>query len=127
MSLGGMEGDSILRPIRSVNHPYDYILLDVKDSVISFSQARNSLTADPVKVEYDAESGTATFEVTFYNKQKTNFQGTAGLYVRDPNLSIDDYSWEVNNWLGRQNIYRTRRRKRAGFHQLLILIFHPLP
>ena len=30
----------------------------------------NSLTADPVKVEYDAESGTATFEVTFYNKQK---------------------------------------------------------
>lgn len=97
--LGGMEGDSILRPIRSVNHPYDYILLDVKDSVISFSQARNSLTADPVKVEYDAESGTATFEVTFYNKQKTNFQGTAGLYVRDPNLSIDDYSWEVNNWL----------------------------
>ena len=33
--LGGMEGDSILRPIRSVNHPYDYILLDVKDSVIS--------------------------------------------------------------------------------------------
>lgn len=97
--LGGMEGDSILRPIRSVNHPYDYILAEVKDSVVSFSQAQNSLTADPVKVEYDAESGVATFEVTFYNKQKTDFQGTAGLYVRDPNLSIDDYSWEVNNWL----------------------------
>ena len=47
--LGGMEGDSILRPIRSVNHPYDYILLDVKDSVISFSQAGISPTADPVK------------------------------------------------------------------------------
>lgn len=97
--VGALLGDSILKPIRTENHPYDYILLSVKDSIVTISQARNGLTADPVEVHYDGEDGYATFEVTFHNKQVTDFKGTAGIFVQQPNVSINAYSWETNNWL----------------------------
>lgn len=97
--VGGRLGDRVLKPVRTVNHPYDYIVAEVKDGRVTFSQARNALTADPVEVRYDAEGKIVSFEVTFHNKQVTDFRGTAGIYVRIPGLSIDDYSWEANDWL----------------------------
>lgn len=95
--VGCKAGESVMKPIRTANHPYDYVVVDVKDGNVTLSKAERKLSADPVKVTYDADNNTAVFEVTFHNNQQADYYGTAGLLVKAPGLSAEEYSWEVNN------------------------------
>lgn len=90
--------ESVMKPVRTAAHPYDYVVVQVKDGLVTLSKARKKLEADPIRVSYDADNKAATFAVTFHNNQKEDYYGTVGLIVKSPEVPVDEYSWEMNNW-----------------------------